>query len=780
MRNATYTIENWQLVTAPNSEVKAKNFSPLTIKNVLDAGYSPIKASVPGNFELDLMRENIIPDLYYGTNVHLAKRLENLHLYYFTNFSFAKKTGADAFLTFNGIDTVAEIFIDGKFFAFVENMLHAHTFPINDLSDGNHELLVHILPVSIYARQFDIPAMCFGLPYNHDSLNVRKAPHMFGWDIMPRIVSGGIYKTVEVSYLPKVRIENPFTATKSLSDGVATLITSFDVVTDEDYIFDYSVTIKGTCKDHTFSKTFDLFNVHIRKLVMEVENPYLWWPKNHGEQNLYDFEITLFHKGVEVDKVTYKTGIRTAFLRRSSIAGDNGDFCFIINNKRIFCTGTNWVPTDAFPSRHKDYDLRGLELVKNSNCNMIRCWGGNCYPSTAVYDYCDENGIMIWQDFAFGCAHYPDSKRLCDLVEEEVKQVAITYRNHPSLVLYAGDNECDSFVCTTSKHGELDNTAWLNPNFNTLTRSVILKTLRNHDATRPYLPSSPYIDQTAYLYGEPTEDHLWGSRDYFKGDFYKNPNAHFASEIGYHGCPSPKSLEKFIPKESLNDWGDTKICSNLDWLAHATAMETKPDDWYVYRISLMTQQVDRIFTYIGSDLDTYARQSQISQAEAVKYFIEHFRSCKWRKSGLLWWNVIDGWPQISDAVVDWYGVKKLAYHYITRSQEPFIMLVKEPADGKMELVACNDYPKKLTVKYTVKNLMDESNLLSGSFEIEPDSKITVDFLPSLDHAFYYIEWETELKKGRNHHTCSIGDKWKFEDYIFCMKKAGFYDEFEGF
>ena len=779
MRKTILTIDNWQLVTVPNKEVKEKNFAPLNQKNILDAGYSPIKATVPGNFELDLVRENIIPDLYFGTNVHLAKKLENLHLYYFTSFNFTKKDGADAFLTFNGIDTVAEIFIDGKFFAFVENMLHAHTFNINELCDGAHELLVHILPVSIYARQFEVPSMCFGLPYNNDSINIRKAPYMFGWDIMPRIVSGGIFKPVEISYLPKVRIENPFTATKRISDDEVDMITTFSVITDEDYIFDYKAVITGKCKDHTFIKEINLFNAH-QYVRHEIKNPYLWWPKNYGEQNIYDMEIALFFKDELVDKVSYKIGIRTVSLRRSSVASDDGDFCFIVNEKRIFCVGTNWVPTDAFPSRHTDYDMRGLELVKNSNCNMIRCWGGNCYPSTDLYDYCDENGIMIWQDFSFGCGNYPDSKRLCALVEEEVKQVAITYRNHPALVLYAGDNECDCMVSQTSKHEPMDTKSWLNPNHNSLTRGVILKTLRNYDATRPYLPSSPYVDEIAFLHGDPAEDHLWGPRDYFKGEYYKNPVAHFASEIGYHGCPSPKSLEKFISKESLLDWGDTKVCSNLEWLAHSTAMETKPNDWYTYRIPLMTSQVERIFTYIGKDLDTYARQSQISQAEAVKYFIEHFRSCKWRKTGLLWWNVIDGWPQISDAVVDWYGVRKLAYHYITRSQNPFMMMVNEPVDGKMDLIACNDSRDTLTVEYTVKNLKNDDIILTGKFEILPDDKLTINTLPEIDHAFYFIEWNTNLGKGKNHHTCSIGDKWNFDDYIACMKKAGFYDEFEGF
>jgi beta-mannosidase len=130
--------------------------------------------------------------------------------------------------------------------------------------------------------------------------------------------------------------------------------------------------------------------------------------------------------------------------------------------------------------------------------------------------------------------------------------------------------------------------------------------------------------------------------------------------------------------------------------------------------------------------------------------------------------------------VDWYGCKKLAYHYIKRSQEPFTMLLKEPENNVAELVAVNDSRELLTVEYTVTNLIDDSLVDSGKFQIQPDGKEIINTLSYIDHAFLKIEWKTQLGKGINHHTCSIGDKWEFEKYIDCMKKIGFYNEFEGF
>jgi beta-mannosidase len=164
------------------------------------------------------------------------------------------------------------------------------------------------------------------------------------------------------------------------------LTTTFDVNTEDDFITDYSIKIHGECGEHSFDLEQRLFSAH-QKINFKVDNPLLWWPKNYGEQNIYDVTLTLFKNGVKCHSVSYKTGIRTAYLRRSSCAGDDGDFCFIVNGKRIFCLGTNWVPTDAFPSRHNNYEMRGLELVKDINCNMLRIWGGNTYPSTDLYDF---------------------------------------------------------------------------------------------------------------------------------------------------------------------------------------------------------------------------------------------------------------------------------------------------------------------------------------------------------------------------------------------------------
>ncbi len=777
-------LNNWKLCFAENSKVERDGIVLKTVQDAKESGLKTLDATVPGCYELDFMREGLLGDVYVGTNCLDTQKLENLHFYYYTEFDFEKREDVDNVLSFEGIDTVAEIFLDGEKIGFVENMHHAHRFSLNNLKSGRHSLLVHILPVCIYARQFDIPAMCFGMKYNHDAIEVRKSGSMFGWDIMPRLVSAGIWKPVKIEYLKKSRIKDPFVYLERIFDGgkSASIVVTFKIESDQDFIADFNVRVKGKCGESEFFEELKPFCAH-NKLSLLVENPKLWWPKNYGEQNLYDVEFTLLKGDEEVDKVTIKTGLRKVWLKRTSCQGENGDFSFYINEKRIFVNGTNWVPTDAFPSRHDEYTLRDLEFTNDLGCNMIRCWGGNTYPSKLLYDYCDEHGIMIWQDFSFGCGHYPDDERLCNLVREEIKQVVIERRNHPSLVLWAGDNECDSFVVYNweTPRSPDEQVAYLNPNYNKLTRDVILRELRNHDASRPYLPSSPYIDEEAYLKGMPSESHIWGPRDFFKGDYYTTRDCHFASEIGYHGCPSPKSIEKFITKENLPYKSIKEIYDNAEWLIHAAGIEPYvKGNPYAYRLPLMVSQVERIFGSALDDLDGFARQSQISQAEAKKFFIETFRAQKWKKTGILWWNVIDGWPQISDAIIDWYGTRKLAYHYIKRSQAPLCFIFDEPKNGKLNLIATNDSLNDESGEYTVTDLSNDKVVASGNYKVNSADKVTVTTVKETPNSFYLIEWKFSGGKGKNHFVTTIGDGWTYENYKKSMQKAGFYDEFEGF
>ncbi len=773
-------ITNWRLAYMNHSEYAKSDFYPVTKRDIEDSRVPVLNATVPGNFEIDFIKAGLLPEnLYFGVNVLETQKYESTHLWYFADFEI-KETDKDAFILFEGIDTAAEIFIDGEFFAFSENMLIPYEYSLDGFDIGKHEVMVHIIPASVYTRDIPLDPKCRGLKYNLDSLLIRKAPYMYGWDIMPRIVSGGLWKPVSVVYKNKSRIKDYRLSTTKIFENEAEITLDISFTTQEDDLRDFAILVEGKCKDSTFTSCEQAFGVN-KKLHINIANPKLWWPKNYGEPELYDVTISLLYKGETCDSVNLKLGIRTVLLERTSQAGENGTFRFIVNGKPIMCLGTNWVPTDAFPSRHKEYTMRGLEMVNDLNCNMIRCWGGNVYPEEAFYDFCDKNGILVWQDFSMACAIYPNDERFLSLIKEEAEYIVKRLRNRTCLALWSGDNECDGMYVWDRISFKEDNFHQSNPNNNKITREVLPSVISRLDNVHSFLPSSPYLDEIAFINGNPSEDHLWGPRDYFKGDYYNlDSKCHFASETGYHGCPSPQSLRKFMNEENLKNVGDSKICTDPQWLVHASGMNTDVNGIYAYRIPLMTAQIERLFDGEIGDISEYALKSQISQGEAVKFFIEHFRIQKNYRWGILWWNIIDGWPQISDAIVDWYGTKKLAYSYIKRSQQPFALMCDEPdKNGEITLCAINDTRNPATVNYVVTEAKTNKTMLKGTVSVNPDEKIEIGAFKEQNGEYYIIKWNGE-QTGINHFTGAIGDKIKLNDYIAFMKKADFYKDLEGF
>ena len=456
--------------------------------------------------------------------------------------------------------------------------------------------------------------------------------------------------------------------------------------------------------------------------------------------------VALEKDGKILDSKDLRIGIRTVKLVRTGTTDIfmNGDFHFEINNKRVFVLGTNWVPADAYHSRDAARIPRMMDLLADIGCNAVRCWGGNVYEDQRFYDACDEMGIMVWQDFAMACAVYPADEDFCRVIRNEATQVIRALRQHPSIILWAGDNECDALL---PEIGGIVR----NPNRNRVTRETLPDTVAFEDPARPYLPSSPYIDEDAYKLPSAflPENHLWGPRDYYKSDFYKSSLCAFASEMGYHGCPSADSMKKFLSPQALWPWQD-----NDEWKIHASSPEIDGYGPYIYRIELMAKQIKELFGDIPDTLDDFVLASQISQAEAKKFFIELFRSGQPKRSGIIWWNLIDGWPQFSDAVVDYYFVKKLAYHYIKQSQAPLLLTFTEPRDWRLRLAAINNSGTTLNFVYSVKDYDTGETLLSGPGICDDAQVAELGSLPYSqgEKKFYIIEWECEEEhSGKNHY-----------------------------
>ena len=703
--------------------------------------YKSIQCSVPGNVELDLSEAGFLPkDLFMGENLLSAEKFETYEWWY--HKSFALKKGNDRlYIMFEGVDCFAEYYVNDVYIGKSENMLIPQEFDITDAAvDGQNELYVRIR--SSLLEENKIPSSMFSISgmwrRENDHVNARKAPHMYGWDIMPRAISAGIWRGVFIKTYPDAFFKQLYLVTLDVEKNNAKIQVNYELnIPQEFYNKEKQIKIEGICGDSKFEKIINI-NFKAGNTIIDIENPMLWWPHGYGKANLYDVTVTFLANGIEVCKKSVRFGLRTVKLDRTDVTdGKNGKFRFLINGTEIMAKGSNWVPLDVYHSRDNSrYDM-ALSLVKDIGCNILRCWGGNVYEEDKFFDFCDDNGIMIWQDFTMACYTYPRTEEFCRLMKEEAETIIKRLRQHPSIILWSGDNEGD--IALDGKR---------NPNLvNKVTREILQNAVIDNDYLRPYLPSSPFISESVFASGNfdmVPEDHLWGPRDYYKSDFYQKSNAHFISETGYHGCPCPESIKKFINKESL--W---PIMDNREWNFHSTDQNNNPE-----RVLLMVNQIKQMFGEVPDNLEEFSLLSQFSQAEAKKYFIERVRIDRPNKTGIIWWNLLDGWPQMSDAVVDYYFEKKIAYYYIKNSQQPFCIFCDEIKDGKQKIVASNDTLQQVNGYFKVYNAETDELLLKGDISVKENRN---ELLGEID-AFYsekrllLIEWEVNGKTGKNHYT----------------------------
>jgi beta-mannosidase len=751
MLNAPATTTNIEL-SGPWSfayTVEPPAVPPHMIADLESAGLPLLPCTVPGNFELDLHTVGLIEEPFHGMNIAGLRWCERAHVWYARRFTARRQAGHEAEIVFEGIDCFADIYLDGARIASTGNMLVEHVVPVEKYltdQDNEYELVVHIRPAVEEAKRYEYPPGIGGQHGGWEGLYVRKAPHMFGWDIMPRAVSAGLWRPVTLRYRPVERIETVFLRTLR-TEGErrpAQVALYYRVRAGDLTATTYEIEVEGQCGERTFAARHRVL-FEAGKLPITVAEAALWWPRGRGDANLYDVTVRLLRDGVVIDEAAFRFGVRTVELDRTSVtdAAGSGEFCFKINGEKVFVLGSNWVPADAFHSRDRARIPGMVALAEEIGCNLLRCWGGNVYEDDLFYDLCDTQGIMVWQDFAMACGVYPQDTAFQDVIRREATKVVRRLRNHPCIVLWAGDNECDE---SYGWHSMGD------PNNNVLTRKVLPEVLRAEDPSRPYLPSSPYIDSTAYSTGVALpENHLWGPRDYFKSDFYKNSLCHFASEMGYHGSPSPTSIRKFISPDKV--WPNT---DNDEWILHSTS-PMPGVNLYDYRVELMNKQVRELFGTVPLDLEDWAFASQASQAEAKKLFVEMFRAAKWRRTGIIWWNLIDGWPQFSDAVVDYYGERKLAFGFLQRAQRPVTLILREPANWGQDLVAVNDTRTDASLAYTVRDVDTGEVLAEGSAVATGDAVTVLSRLPFTMAAqrFYVLEWNVGESSFRSHYLAGL-------------------------
>ena len=725
----------------------------------LKVPFGTVKATVPGNCELDLVNAGVLPPLEIGLNVIEARKYEGHQWLYSKTFDApdVPADGSRATLVFEGIDTFADVFLNGEKIGEAANMLIPHRFDVTGrLKKGANTVQALIRSAFCEAQRESVGQMTYHMGFA-DNVPFRKAAHMGGWDIFPRIYAAGLWRGVSLEIESPVRIGDVAWITRSYrksgESNVCGVKTQFRVQGPVSAFIGGSTVRVSIARGKACVASCErpLHSVH-NSFDMTAFGFDLWWPKGAGPQPLYDAAIEVVSPdGATLARDTRRIGFRTVELVRDDVYGPErpGQFLFKVNGEPIYVRGSNWVPVDAVPSRQAGRIAETLEMFDDLNCNMVRVWGGGVYEPDAFFDFCDEHGIMVWQDFMTGCAQFPQDDRYAAATEDEARSVVLRLRNRPSLVLWSGNNENDSALWWS---GGRD--FGLDPNGDRPSRVTIPRVLREFDVTRPYLPSSPYYSEdVAKGLAQPSEMHLWGERGYYKTPFYTNSPCWFASEMGYHGAPNRASLERMMTAGCVYPWKNpaTNDCLALDWNDEWRLKASNPfldrTSGLWGRNNLMTKQAKLMFGGVERDLDGFIAESQTIQAEAMKTFCELFRSRKFtRFNGLIWWNVRDGWPQISDAVVDYYGGKKQAYYALKAAQRDVLALL---VDDRSAWVV-NDLMRPVKGHALYRDKATGKVLLDDDYEVAANSKTRLGEVAISGQGLVEIEYTVDGGVKRNH------------------------------
>jgi beta-mannosidase len=429
----------------------------------------------------------------------------------------------------------------------------------------------------------------------------------------------------------------------------------------------------------------------------DIANPQLWWTPELGGQPLYALSVKLLRDGRVIDSRALDVGIRTIALDMSPDAGEPGTefFRFILNGVPIFAKGVNWIPASSFVAALTEADYaKLLKSAADANMNMIRVWGGGIYEPDVFHALCDRLGLLVWQDFMFACARYPeDDPEFVENVRGEVAYQVKRLRNHPSTALWCGNNEGQIIQQLVNHMSKMDTPYEGERLFDT----VIAEIADELDPQTPYWPGSPYggplansmkagdVHDWTVWHGIPPipDDKLVGEVDRSPKGIaytrYAEDMGRFISEYGIQASPSLATLSRWVDREKFS----------LNGEAFLNRVKDNPKN-----------KVDSILipvTGLPETLEQYADFTQLTQGEGLKFAIEHFRRRKPHCSGSLIWQHNDCWPGISWSIVDYDGVGKAGYFFVSRAYAPVLGSFKGLDDGSVEFWITNDTLKPLDI-----------------------------------------------------------------------------------
>ncbi len=627
-----YLKDNWQFKIYPKGRVtvpinKIKKWMP---------------AIVPGTIHTDLLNAGFIDDPFKEGNEYRYEWISKCNCIYKTEFKYPTtfKDSSDIKIVFEGIDTVADIYLNKTFLGRVEDMFLKYEFSVRSfLNHGKNILELHFISPVNYGIEREKKYGKLYAALNSYRVHIRKAQYSFGWDWGPVYPTSGMWRPVYLLAEDKAVIRSTKFITERLTKTKAFLNIDFKLHLHSKQQLKAVVSLSN--EDKKYSKEIIIGNQNQYNVQLIVSNPKLWWPNGYGEQNLYDLRISITDKSDKVlDEVNKQVGIRKIELKLNQ--KDKQTFLFRINNKVIYVKGMNWIPADSFLPRvnGKKYQ-KLLAYAKDANANMIRVWGGGIYENDEFYDECDRLGLLVWQDFMFACAAYPEDKEFIKLISEEIIQNVERLRNHPCIAIWCGNNENEWIF-----YREMERSYKEMPGYK-IFHQVMPALMKKTDPDRPFWPTTPFgfdKDPDSQTSGNRHQWDIWSNWiDYSK---VKNDFSLFVTEFGFQGPANIETFNKVLPA------ADRKI--------QGAAFE-----YYNKQI----EGPERVIRFLAGHLplrlewEDFLYLAQLNQGLALKTCIEHWRTNKITNGSIIW-QLNDCWPVTSWSLIDSEIKPKISYYFI--------------------------------------------------------------------------------------------------------------------
>lgn len=672
------TLVNAQNMIALNSHWQFRKVGDTT---------SWMPATVPGCVHTDLIANNIIPDPFYGTNEAAVQWVEREDWEYQTFFEIKNKMLKQDFirLNFEGLDTYADVYLNDTLILQSENMFVAQSVDIKPfLQKGVNKLYIRFYSAVNKAKSLQ-QAYPVALP-GEERVFARKGQYQFGWDWGPRLVTCGIWKPITIEATDNIQVKTA--DINFIDEGKDSIRIDVDLLFNAFAKTDYKIELRETTTNTVlYAMAYYAHFPAGNQFSCYFPVKERWYPNGYGEQKLYQYELNIIHKNKKIFQKNITTGFSNIKLNREK--DNTGEsFYFTVNGVKVFAKGANLIPLNSFsPAATHEHYRKLITEAKNMNMNMIRIWGGGIYESDYLYNLCDSMGIMVWQDFMFACAMYPNQPAW----ELEFTQQVNRLKHHPSIALWCGNNENDegwkNWGWQKQFNYSQEDSAYIEQTNQKLFNQIIpgiLKTAAHTNVN--YHASSPlhgWGRKESMFAGDSHYWGVWWGKQPFS--VYNEKIPRFMSEYGFQGMPVFNSFKQFIPESELYLGSPSVKMHQKHPVGYETILE------YMARSYRVPEKFED-FIYV----------SQLLQADGMRTAIEAHRRNRPYCMGTLFWQLNDCWPVTSWSTIDYYFNRKASFYTVKQTYADILISVLEE-NGSLQTWFINDKPYSInaTLSYTL-------------------------------------------------------------------------------